>query len=1035
MIQALINAMFGTKGERDLKRILPVVERINGLEKEMQALSDGALAVKTTEFRERLHNLLGCTPDKLVLTGDHALKDRRRLLFALDSLLPEAFAVVREAAWRTIRQRPFDVQIFGGIVLHQGKISEMKTGEGKTLTSTLPVYLNALSGLGVHVVTVNDYLAKRDAEWMRPIYNFLGLSVGYILSHMDPRDRQVSYGCDITYGTNNEFGFDYLRDNMVHRSELRVQKNYYFCIVDEVDSILVDEARTPLIISGAAEESTKKYSEIQRIIPRLTRGFTYGQEIDRKLDTLTDEKTELNTRLEASEATGQEETVQARLEEIKNEMRDLNREKQVAGMNKKLNTPMDEGDYIVEESDRSAYLTPIGIKKVEGFLGIDNLYGNANISLVHHIEQALKANTIFHLDVDYVVKDGEVIIVDEFTGRLMPGRRYSDGLHQALEAKEGVTVARENQTLATITFQNYFRMYSKLAGMTGTAETEAEEFRKIYGLDVVVIPTNRPMKRTDFPDRIYRTEDEKIAAIANEIAELHDKGQPVLVGTISVEKSERLSRILKGRGVPHNVLNAKFHELEADIVAQAGQYGHVTIATNMAGRGTDIILGGNPELQGRKFIENLLKNTGRKAGPEEIREFVRLVLLERRDMLVPFYQQHPVFDDELADKLRLLKAECNANQKSVIEKGGLFILGTERHEARRIDNQLRGRSGRQGDPGCSRFYISMEDDLMRLFGGERLKNALQRLGMHEGMEIEHPLISRAIANAQKRVETRNFEIRKHLLKYDEVMNEQRNYIYSLRNRILDRDDVSDIIRKVIDNTAEAHIEEYAADGFTTETMESVKRWLEGEMRVSVDMPENLNMGRVNQESFTASLKDALHQLYAEREKQIGAKNMRMLEKMVLLDTIDSRWKDHLYEMDGLKEGINWMAYAERDPLTEYKLRGMAIFNEMLAGIDNQTADILFHAELSAPAIPAPEFNQYNQGMARHDEFGLFNALDAETQTQRPVRYVRPENARQSGQSGRPAAAPIVRTGAKVGRNDPCPCGSGRKYKQCHGKNG
>jgi preprotein translocase subunit SecA len=1031
MVQTILNALFGTKGERDIKRMRPIIERITDLEYAMKELDDTALAAKTQEFRERLHKMLGCAPSELVLTGDHALKDRKRLLFALDSLLPEAFAVVRETAWRALRQRPYDVQLIGGIVLHQGKISEMKTGEGKTLTSTLPVYLNALAGLGVHVVTVNDYLARRDAEWMRPIFSFLGLSVGYILTNMHPRERQASYACDITYGTNNEFGFDYLRDNMVHLPNLRVQRNYYFCIVDEVDSILIDEARTPLIISGAAEESTKKYYEIQKVIPRLKRGFTFGQNIDRKIDALTDEKTELHTRLDAGEARGGEDKLNERIEEIKNEVRELNREKQLAGMHKKLNVPADEGDYIVEESDRTAYLTPIGIKKVEGLLGIDNLYGNTNIAIVHHLEQALKANTIFHLDVDYVVKDGEVIIVDEFTGRLMPGRRYSDGLHQALEAKEGVTVARENQTLATITFQNYFRMYTKLSGMTGTAETEAEEFRKIYGLDVVVIPTNRPLMRADFPDRIFRTEDEKISAIVNEIAELNDKGQPVLVGTISVEKSERLSRILRGRGIPHNVLNAKFHELEADIVAQAGQYGRVTIATNMAGRGTDIILGGNPELQGRKFIENLLKSLGRKAEPDAIREFVSLVLLDKRDTLKTFYEAESAFDEGIADKLRLLKRECQAGQKAVLEKGGLFILGTERHEARRIDNQLRGRSGRQGDMGCSRFYISMEDDLMRLFGGERLKNTMQRLGMREGEEIEHPLISRAIANAQKRVELRNFEVRKHLLKYDEVMNEQRTYIYSLRNRILGREDVSDIVRDMVNNTVDVHIEECKEGGndFTQETIMSVQRWVEGEIRIPVDIPEDTDMVKIDQETFASSLKAAFQALLSAREKHMGSANMRVLEKLILLATIDSRWKDHLYEMDGLKEGINWMVYAERDPVTEYKLRGMRIFNSMLAGIDSQVTTLLFHAEITNPSVPNTDFNQYAEGRSSHDAFGQFGAPAPSGQAVQ----AQAAGARRPAPATVPRGEQIVRTSAKVGRNDPCPCGSGRKYKQCHGK--
>ncbi len=1027
MVQMVIRALFGTKGERDIKRIRPIIERINALEPEMQALDDAALKGKTAEFKGRIREMLGCDPKELVLHGDYALRDRRRLLDALDMILPEAFAVVRETAWRTIKQRPYDVQLVGGIVLHQGKIAEMKTGEGKTLTSTLPVYLNALTGLGVHVVTVNDYLARRDAEWMSPIFHFLGVSVGFILTNMDPRQRQHSYSCDITYGTNNEFGFDYLRDNMVLHPDLRVQRGFYYCIVDEVDSILIDEARTPLIISGAAEESTKKYYEVQRIMPRLTRGFTHGQLIDRKLDALTDEKTELHTQLDAGEAVGREDQINARLEEIKNEIRELNREKQMAAMNKKLNVPSDEGDYIVEESDRAAWLTPNGVKKVESLLGIDNLYGNTHMDLVHHIEQALKANTIFHVDVDYVVKDGEVLIVDEFTGRLMPGRRYSDGLHQALEAKEGLTVARENQTLATITFQNYFRMYVKLSGMTGTAETEAEEFGKIYSLDVVAIPTNRKIQRIDNPDRIYRTENEKLNAIAEEIKRLHEQGQPVLVGTISVEKSERLSRLLKGRNVPHNVLNAKFHELEADIVSQAGQYGRVTIATNMAGRGTDIILGGNPELQGRKLIENTLKNTGRKAETEEVNEFVRLVLLGNAPALDAWCKEHTVFDEDLANKVRTLHRECRENQKSVLEAGGLFILGTERHEARRIDNQLRGRSGRQGDPGASRFYISMEDDLMRLFGGERLKNIMQRLGMREGEEIEHSLISRAIANAQKRVETRNFEIRKHLLKYDEVMNEQRTYIYNLRNKVLDSEDSSSIVQEMIIRTVDARIAEYSDDGrkFDSETVESIKRWLEGEMRIPVDIGPVEDIKAINQEEFANSLKKILETLYKAREQSMGSANMRTLEKLVLLNTLDNRWKDHLYEMDALKEGINWMSYAEKDPLVEYKLRGMGIFNEMLTSLDVEAVTLLYHAELTAPQMPEPEFSQYAQGQASHDEFGQFGAVGGGQS----------HGGQQSHQAFPGQRQQAVRNANKVGRNDPCPCGSGKKYKHCHGTQG
>ena len=1030
MFKAIFKALFGTKGERDIKKIKPIVDAVGSFGETMAALSNEELKAKTAEFKSRIKENLGCVPSELDLQGDAKEKNRTKLLDALNQILPEAFAVVREVAWRTIKQRPYDVQVIGGLVLHQGKISEMKTGEGKTLSATMPVYLNALTGLGVHVVTVNDYLARRDAEWMSPVYKFLGMSVGYILTDMDPEARQKSYACDITYGTNNEFGFDYLRDNMAEHISLKVQRDFYFCIVDEVDSILIDEARTPLIISGPAEESTKKYHEIQRIVPRLTRDLTIKQNLDNQLLELTSRKAELTTAVEDG---GEKPAVQEELDTIKQKMKELNLEKREATINKKLNDPIGDGDFIVEEEDRSVFLTPQGIKRVEELLRVDNLYSNKNIELVHHVEQALKANNLFKIDVDYVIKDGEVVIVDEFTGRLMPGRRYSDGLHQALEAKERVHVARENQTLATITFQNYFRMYAKLSGMTGTADTEAEEFNKIYKLDVVVIPTNKPIIRKDSPDKVYRTEREKFHAIADEIVEINKKGQPILVGTISVEKSEKLSKLLKNRGIQHSVLNAKFHEKEAEIVSQAGHSRKVTIATNMAGRGTDIVLGGNPEFQGKQLVENLLRGEHKQVDPEKLTEFVRNILLKNDRQLEEFLTANPEYTPEMANKVGVIRDDCKADQEKVLNAGGLCIIGTERHEARRIDNQLRGRGGRQGDPGASRFYISMEDDLMRLFGGERLMHAMQRLRMPEGEAIEHPLISRAIARSQNRVETRNFEMRKHLIKYDEVMNDQRTFVYEKRDKVLKEDNLRDLVIETITSVVDEKLDEFSEgkQSVSEDMLESVQRWTANDLRIDLDFSEIENIMKMDYFTFRDNLIDGLTKVYDAREKELGNNQMRYLEKAIFLSTIDNKWKEHLYEMDYLKEGINWRSYAERDPLVEYKFEGYKMFNEMHSNINQEAIALLYHAEVSGPIEQDYDFDSYYMGSANHDEFGQFDMLTPEEQEM----IMQQQAAGGEGMMPRGTGLPRhqAKNEQKVGRNDPCPCGSGKKYKFCHGK--
>ena len=878
MFASLAKKLFGSKNDRELKKIDPIVRTINELEPSIKSLTNEQMLSKTAEFRNRLTN------------GENE-----------DDLLPEAFALVREASVRTLGMRHFDSQLIGGTVLHQGKIAEMKTGEGKTLAATLAVYLNALSGKGVHVVTVNDYLAQRDAEWMSAIYNFLGLSVGVIVHDLSDEQRRLAYGADVTYGTNNEFGFDYLRDNMKFSLDDYVQRELHYSIVDEVDSILIDEARTPLIISGPTHENTDRYFRINRVIPGLQKDV----------------------------------------------------------------------HYTLDEKARSVALTEEGIARVERALGVTNLYDPSQMETLHHVNQALKAHTLFKRDVDYIIKDGQVIIVDEFTGRLMPGRRYSDGLHQALEAKESVKIENENQTLATITFQNYFRMYDKLAGMTGTADTEAPEFKKIYNLDVVVIPTNLPMIRIDNSDLIYKTESEKFEAVIDEIRELSKKGQPVLVGTISIEKSEELAKRLKRLGIHHNVLNAKNHALEAEIVAQAGRYKAVTISTNMAGRGTDIILGGNP-----KFLANARVNRNEKP-------------------------------DEYAKALSEFMVLCDEERQKVLDAGGLHILGTERHEARRIDNQLRGRSGRQGDPGSSRFYLSLEDDLMRIFGGDRVKMIMERVGMEEGEPIEHKYTTKAIENAQKKVEGHNFEIRKHLLEFDDVMNKQREVVYSQRRFILGganlRENVLEMTEDIVEEMVGRFVDEKSHyEDWDIKTLEE-SLWSQFGVKFDFD---KLPTDEQNQTGIEEHILEALKVQYDNKEQEITPDVMRELEKFIMLQAVDNQWKDHLLSMDHLKDGIGLRGYGQRDPLKEYQKEGYELFLEMSHRIKAESVRNLFLVKI-----------------ATHNELDeLTTARDQEMNTLH-------ENLT------RGSATPKTkkRSEDKVGRNAPCPCGSGKKYKKCCGK--
>ncbi len=918
MINYILKKIIGTQNERVIKTLRPVAELINSFEPEISKLSDTALKAKTEEFRAKIRKKYEDFKDELEGVEEafknstspdekekikRKYRDLKNRIF--EDVLPEAFAVVREVAKRTIKMRHFDVQLMGGLVLHQGKIAEMTTGEGKTLVATLPVYLNALTGEGVHVITVNDYLAKRDRNWMGPVYEFLGLTVGVIQHDMDQRSRKEAYACDVTYGTNNEFGFDYLRDNMVVNKEDMVQRPLNYAIVDEVDSILIDEARTPLIISGPAEESTDKYYIINKMVPRL------------KGKVITDK------------------------EEIEAKYKGVDIEKGI--------------DYVVNEKNHTVNLTEEGVARCQEMLGVKNLYEDIQSEWEHHIRQALRAHILYKKDVDYVVKDGEVVIVDEFTGRLMPGRRWSDGLHQAVEAKENVKIERENQTLATITFQNYFRMYKKLAGMTGTAETEAVEFQKIYGLDVVVVPTNKPLIRTNHADMIYKTEREKFNAVCKEIAELHKEGRPALVGTISIEKSERLSSLLKRMGIPHHVLNAKYHEMEAEIIAKAGQKYAITIATNMAGRGTDIVLG-----------------------------------------------------------------EGVANMR------GLHIVGTERHEARRIDNQLRGRAGRQGDPGSSRFYLSLEDDLMRIFGSDRIKVIMEKLGMEEGQEIQHPFITKAIETAQKRVEQHNFEIRKHLLEYDNVMNRQREVIYEERRRILFGENLKDYIYEVMEE-----IVDYALDSYLNEKT-SVDKWDYDGFVQYLDFRFGLKIKDVKLDEMRSPdirdlILERMKKAYEDKENSLGPEMTRYLEKMILLQVVDSRWKDHLYAMDSLREGIGLRAYGQRDPLIEYQHEAYAMFMDMIDRIKEETLEYLFKIRAKVEEKEVSVFDFSRQEL-RHEEKGQFQGLPSKEEELVPS---------YEGQLPKSEVTTYKRETPKVGRNDPCPCrkidsktNKPMKYKKC-----
>ncbi len=965
VIDNVVARFIGTKHERDVKRIQPLVEEINALEPEMKKLTDEELRARTPALQAEVQGRLDG-----VEWGDPDYK--RKLQEALEPAIVPAFALAREAGRRTIGMRHFDVQLIGGIVLHQGKIAEMKTGEGKTLVATLGAYLNSLTGKGVHIVTVNDYLARRDAEWMGPIYKMLGLTVGVIVHDLDDLQRRAAYAADITYGTNNEFGFDYLRDNMKYDLAQCVQRGHQFAIVDEVDSILIDEARTPLIISGPAEESTDKYYRIDKMIPKLIRDI----------------------------------------------------------------------DYTLDEKLRTATLTEEGVSKCERLLNLGNLYDPANMDIIHHVYQGLRAHTLFEKDVDYVVKDGEIIIVDEFTGRQMPGRRWSDGLHQAIEAKEGVKIERENQTLATITFQNYFRMYKKLSGMTGTAETEAPEFDKIYKLEVVAIPTNKTLIRIENPDVVYRTEAEKFEAAVNGIIQedgtrtagirqYYESSQPVLVGSISIEKSEKIAELLKKAGIPHQVLNAKQHEREAKVIAQAGRKGAVTVSTNMAGRGTDILLGGNPEAMAREYcVKNKLAMPyapagaviGASPGGETPAQAdapaqaiagqpgapgsngagnVAMVLFQQEGKIfqVPLEQWKPLYDQ--------FAEQCRAEHDEVVAMGGLHILGTERHEARRIDNQLRGRAGRQGDPGSSRFFLSLEDDLLRIFGGERVKSMMYFLGMKEGIPIESKMISKRIEHAQKSVEAQNFEARKHLLEYDDVMNKQRETIYSLRRSFLEGRDQKEFVLEraeaIVNELVEMycprdqHPDQWNVTQFTNEVLN----------QFGLDLKTaGIDPVSLGHDELAHTLLEKAQARYEEKETLFSAQTLRWLERHILLDIVDAQWKDHLLTLDHLKEGIGLRGYGQKDPLVEFKKEAFTLFDELMNRIDTEAVRFLF---LMQPAKPQEEARQIEQRQKRQAQNLQFQTGPAQAEPPKPVR-----------------------SGAKVGRNEPCPCGSGKKFKKCHG---
>ncbi len=999
----ILTKIFGTANERLLKRLRPIVIEISAMEPETKKLSDEELKAKTIEFKARIQaQLEGITDADEKKAAEKA---------ALDAILPEAFAVVREAGWRAVQMRHFDVQLIGGMVLHQGKISEMKTGEGKTLVATLACYLNALAGHGVHVVTVNDYLAKRDAEWMGKIYEFLGLTVGVIVHDLDDNERRAAYAADITYGTNNEFGFDYLRDNMKFEIKDCVQRGHYYAIVDEVDSILIDEARTPLIISGPTEQTTDKYARVRRIIPQLA----LGEEIEW---TDTKRQAELGIRLAENE--------------------------------KHLT-----GDYIVDEKQRTIGVTDDGWVTIEKALGIGNIADAENWELKHYVETGIKAHALYKRDVDYVVKDGEVIIVDTFTGRLMPGRRWSDGLHQSIEAKEGVNIRKEDQTLATITFQNYFRLYQKLSGMTGTAETEAAEFEKIYKLEIVVIPTNKPMRRLENSDVVFRTEKEKYNAVADNIAELHAKRQPVLVGTTSIEKSERLSTILQKKGVKHVVLNAKFHEREAEIVAQAGRSGVVTISTNMAGRGTDILLGGNPDFMARKELVDKKEARAISVAEGAI-----------NPMAPPgfqrFYYQGQEFEISEAGWASAFHVHAKAAQlehEQVIAAGGLFILGTERHESRRIDNQLRGRAGRQGDPGESRFFLSLEDDLMRIFAKQWVSTLLERLGMEEGVPIESRMISKRIEGAQKAVEAQNFEARKHLLEYDDVMNKQREAVYGLRRQLLEGVEQRELILEdYVGGVLSSLLDEYCNERVREDQWD-----LKGLGEKLVDhfgfnlAASGIKAEELSRHELGEAIFAKLTESYGAKEKILGAETMRYHERMIMLNVIDGLWKDHLLSMDHLKEGINLRGYAQRDPLVEYKRESFDMFEAMMLKFQEDTVRFLFRMQILGPdgqpvteaiqprgPVPkAPPVASAAQPLVGGDgaprEIAIPPRPPSTTIDQIEKEFHRKkerELAAASRAGGGDSSEPTQRrTGDKVGRNDPCPCGSGKKYKKCHGAAG
>ncbi len=944
-----LKAMFGNYSKREVKRVQPICDKVLALEDKYSNMTESELKNQTTLLKERLEN------------GE-----------TLDDILPEAFATCREASWRVLGMKHFPVQVIGGIVLHQGRIAEMKTGEGKTLVATLPAYLNALSGDGVHIVTVNDYLARRDSEWMGKLYRYLGLTVGLITHDLPPEERKLAYNADITYGTNNELGFDYLRDNMVVYKEQKVQRGHAFAIVDEVDSILIDEARTPLIISGKGDKSTDLYEKADRFAKTLT--LKRFAELDAKQD-----------------------------------MEEYYKEHGI--------------DYVVDEKQKTATLTQSGVKKAEEFFGITNLTDPDNLTIQHHVNQAIKANGVMKLDVDYVVKDGEVIIVDEFTGRLMYGRRFNEGLHQAIEAKEGVKVQSESKTLATITFQNYFRLYKKLSGMTGTAQTESEEFEEIYKLDVVEIPTNKPVIRKDLPDCVFKTEKGKFNAVIEAICEAHENGQPVLVGTISIEKSETLSKMLKAKGVKHNVLNAKQHDKEAEIVAQAGKFRAVTIATNMAGRGTDIILGGNAEYMAKAAM--------RKQGyPEELIEeatgYAETDDEELLDARKTFRELNEKYKDEIKDEA-----------EKVREAGGLMIIGTERHESRRIDNQLRGRAGRQGDPGVSRFYLSTEDDLMRLFGGDRMKAMMERMNVDENMPIENKMLTNIIESSQEKVELRNFGIRKDVLQYDDVLNRQREIIYSQRDQVLNGEDLHDTILKMIDETIQTSINHYLPDGprehWNIQSLKDYyKDWIiRDESKYDFDMDDLEDMEPVDVKDML--VEDAL-EIYKENEELLPIETIREMERVYLLKSVDTHWMDHIDNMEQLKSGIRLRSYGQHDPVVEYRVEGFDMFDEMIESIREDTVRLMlvmpkrvYEVQKRQEAIEAARKAAQQLAANRSEDAqpnAIANALKRE-QVAVPT---------QTSSDGTDNANKTVRKGKKIGRNDPCPCGSGKKYKKCCGRN-